>query len=113
VPSDAYIVDYNDYMFNPWQSGTKISAIPHPVVTLLVTETSGGVGYSWHQPQSSYVLVNNPPSAPPDLHAAYNNALNEVSFMDGHISYIKIYNDEMTISDSYDPILGYDYQWSK
>jgi hypothetical protein len=47
------------------------------------------------------------------LHAAFNDGLNEVSFVDGHTSYIKIYCDGMTLSAAYDPPDGYEYQWSK
>jgi len=112
LPSTAYIVDYSDYYFNPWLTGRKLTAIKHPSLTALVTETSAGVGYSWHQPQPSYVLVNNPPNSRPFLHAAYNNALNEVGYVDGHINYIKIYNDGMSLSGTYNPPAGYDYQWS-
>jgi prepilin-type N-terminal cleavage/methylation domain-containing protein len=113
LPSEAYIVDYSDYYFNVWLVSVKMSSVLHSTKTALVTETSAGVGYSWHKPQSHYVLVNNPPAAEPYLHAAYNDALNEVSFVDGHVSYIKIYNDGMTISSMYNPAPGYDYQWSK
>lgn len=110
-PSTAYIVDYSDYYFNVWLTGQKLTTVKHPGVTVLVMELSGEVGYSWHQPQPQYVLVNNPPNVPPYLHAAYNNAMNEVGYVDGHISYIKIYNDGMSMSCEYDPPAGYDYQW--
>ena len=112
LPSSAYIVDYNDYYFSSDLVGEKLSATKNPTVTVLVTEYTGCVGYSWHRPQSKYVLVNNWPDAQPYLHDAYNNALNEVSFADGHINYIKIYNDGISISCLYDPIPGYDYQWN-
>jgi prepilin-type N-terminal cleavage/methylation domain-containing protein len=111
-PSTAYIVDYSDYEFNPWMPGHKLSTIQHPSLTLLLVETSGGVGYSWHKPQSNYVYVNNNPDVTPYLHAAYNNAMNEAGYADGHINYIKIYNDGMSLSTAYDPPAGYDYQWS-
>jgi prepilin-type N-terminal cleavage/methylation domain-containing protein len=111
LPSKAYVVDYSDYYFNPRMKAKKASSIKHPSLTVLVTETSAGVGYSWHQPQSKYSLVNNPPNARPFLHAAYNNALNEVSFVDGHITYIKIYNDGVQLSAMYDPVPGYEYKW--
>ena len=113
LPSEAYIVNYSDYYFNPWVTGARLSAIAHPTKTVLVTETSAGVGYSFHRPQSHYVLVNNPPNTEPYLHAAYNDALNEVSFVDGHINYIKIYNDGMSMSGIYNPVPGYEYQWSR
>lgn len=109
--SEAYIVDFSDYEFNGWIPGMRLSSIVHPTKAVLVIETCAGVGFSWHNPQSHYVLVNNPPGAKPFLHAAYNNAMNEVNFVDGHISYIKIYNDGMTISDYYNPPPGYEYLW--
>jgi prepilin-type N-terminal cleavage/methylation domain-containing protein len=112
-PSEAYIVDYSDYYFNVWLTGQRLTSVAHGARTILVTETSADVGYSWHNPQSHYVLVNNPPSAPPFLHAAYNNAMNEASFVDGHLNYLKIFNDGMSLSGIYNPPLaGYDYQWS-
>lgn len=112
LPSTALILDYSDYRFDSWLTGQRITVIKHPTLTALVTETSAGPGYSWHQPQSQYVLVNNPANVEPDLHAAYNNAMNEVGHVDGHINYIKIYNDGMTISGAYNPPAGYDYIWS-
>ena len=102
-----------DYMFNGWLTGSSVSSVPHPALTVLVLGNLRRRRLFWHRPQSEYVLVNNPPGAPPYLHAAYNNALNEVGFVDGHVDYLKIYNDGMSMSDGYDPIPGYDYQWSK
>jgi prepilin-type N-terminal cleavage/methylation domain-containing protein len=110
--STAFIVDYSDYYDNEWLKGAKLSSIAHPTLSALVAETTAWVGYSWHQPQAQYVLVNNPPTTKPFLHAAFNNALNELSFVDGHISYIRIYNDGMSVSGIYNPIPGYDYRWS-
>jgi prepilin-type N-terminal cleavage/methylation domain-containing protein len=112
LPSTGYIVDYSDYYFNGWMRGQKMSAIKHPTMTVLVTEYSACVGFSWHRPQSKYWLVNNPPNTSPYLHYAWNNALNEAGFIDGHINYIKIYNDGMSRSSEYNPPDGYDYQWS-
>lgn len=108
--SGAYIVDYNDYFLNE-QGGVKLTSIKRPDITVLVAEYCACVGYSFHQPQSRYLLVNNFPDSPPSLHAAYNNAMNEVGYVDGHINYIKIYNDGITVSYFYNPIAGYDYQW--
>ncbi|HEX3628667.1 MAG TPA: prepilin-type N-terminal cleavage/methylation domain-containing protein [Verrucomicrobiae bacterium] len=109
--STAYIVDYTDYDFNGWLTGVRLTAIKYPSLTALGTEASAMIGYSWHQPQPKYDLVNNGPNAPPYLHAAYNNAMNEVSYPDGHINYIKIYNDGMSCSMEYNPPAGYEYQW--
>jgi prepilin-type N-terminal cleavage/methylation domain-containing protein len=112
LPSTGYIVDYSDYFFNDWVAGAKLTSVRHPGLTVLVAEYPACVGYSWHQPRSNYILVNNPPNVEPFLHAAYNNAMNEVGYADGHINYIKIYNDEISLSIVYNPPAGYDYQWS-
>ena len=111
-PSTELIMDYSDYMFNYWIRGTNMSSVVQPTRTALLVEFSGEIGYSFHQPQTDYVPVNNPPDVPPHMHSAFNNALNEVGFVDGHIDYIKIYNDGVSVSHSYDPPAGYDYQWS-
>jgi prepilin-type N-terminal cleavage/methylation domain-containing protein/prepilin-type processing-associated H-X9-DG protein len=47
----------------------------------------------------------------------FNDAKNVVSFVDGHVSYIKIYYDSSVNGGAsqaymYDPPAGYDYQWS-
>ena len=112
LPSEVYIEDYSDYEFNSRLRGAALTSIKHPAKTALLIETAAAVGHSWHDPQSHYILVNNPPGAMPHLHAVYNDALNEVAFVDGHLDYIKIYNDGDSISIMYDPPAGYDYQWS-
>lgn len=112
LASQASYMDYSDYTFNYWITGAKLSSVPHPTLTVLLMEESAVVGYSYHQPQSSYVLVNNRPGSQPFLHAAYNDAMNEISFADGHINYIPIYNDGETLSWAYNPPPGYVYQWS-
>lgn len=111
LPSTNPIVAYNDYMFNFNIMGVKLSSVVHPEMTALLTEYSGLIGYSYHQPQSGYVLINSPPSST-NSQSVYNNALNQVSFADGHVSYIKIYNNGQHISIAYNPPSGYDYQWT-
>jgi len=54
--------------------------------------------------------------------ATFNDAKNMVSFVDGHVNYIKIYwntnrvlsggTSYITTAADYDPPAGYDYQWS-
>jgi prepilin-type N-terminal cleavage/methylation domain-containing protein/prepilin-type processing-associated H-X9-DG protein len=109
LPSQSEFYDYDDYTFNGRLEGRKMGSIPHPVKTALVADFPAICGFSWHHPQPSDLTVY-------DIlwnqHKVYNNALNNVSFVDGHISYIKIYNDGKTISADYDPPAGYDYQWS-
>jgi hypothetical protein len=47
----------------------------------------------------------------------FNDAMDMVSFVDGHVSYIKMYwksgpPPTTLFSGDYDPPAGYDYQWS-
>jgi prepilin-type processing-associated H-X9-DG protein len=42
----------------------------------------------------------------------FNDAKNMVGFVDGHVSYLKIYYDGQKIAWAYNPPAGYDYQWS-
>lgn len=85
----------------PGVSGLKLSSIKHPARTLLVEESAAGNPYSWHQPK---VPVSNPENA------FFNNALDMVSFVDGHAGYVKMYWNTNDFSWLYDPPAGYDYQ---
>jgi hypothetical protein len=97
----------------PGISGRKLSSIKHPDRTVLIAEASAFVPYSWHQPK--------PPSIAPGGFElpAFNNAPNVVSFVDGHVSYVKMYwnsstnsNGYYSLASFYDPPAEYDYQWS-
>jgi prepilin-type N-terminal cleavage/methylation domain-containing protein/prepilin-type processing-associated H-X9-DG protein len=118
---DDPVFDYSSYAFNggdnatrtfggtnrfslPGLTGVKLSSVKNPVRTVLVAEASALVPWSWHEPSSRLV---------------FSDAKNMVSFVDGHVSYIKIYWDSTPFPDgglsfamSYDPPAGYDYQWS-
>ncbi len=108
------IADYSSYVFNagntvsnritgqtfPGISGRNLSSIKDPSKTALVYEYSAMVGFSWHQPLR-----------PPANEFGVNNAMSEMSFVDGHVNYIKIYwNGGWAFN--YDPPDGYDYKWS-
>jgi type II secretory pathway pseudopilin PulG len=117
---DEPFVDFSSYVFNggdnvtrplrigvitrPGLTGVKMSSVKHPSRTVLVAEASAPAPWSWHQPSPRLI---------------FNDAQNVVSFVDGHISYLKIYRDENTNSWPsrfyacfYDPPANYDYQWS-
>lgn len=108
--------DFSSYAFNggnartnsnaPGIAGRTISSIRNPVRTVLVAETSAFAPWSWHQPKKP-----SPGEAP-----MFNDARSMVSFVDGHISYIKIHwggnNPPGSLALHHDPPLGYDYQWS-
>ncbi len=97
----------------PGISGRKLITIKHPERTVLVADASAFIPYSWHQPQ------------PPTTNSQgfemplFNDAKNVVGFVDGHVSYTKIYWNNSTnfggyysFSFFYDPPAGYDYKWS-
>ena len=114
-------LDYSSYAFNggdnttqihkngsitrPGLTGVKMSSVKHPSRALLVTEGSAPAPWSWHEP-SPWLI--------------FNNAKNVVSYVDGHVSYIKIYRDDKGATNGpsrfyscfYDPPDNYDYQWS-
>jgi prepilin-type N-terminal cleavage/methylation domain-containing protein/prepilin-type processing-associated H-X9-DG protein len=85
----------------PGLGGAKLSAVKHPSRTVLIAETSALGPWSWHNPvpMTGDVLP-------------YCNARNNVSFVDGHVSYIKIYCHSNDCALHYDPPDGYEYQWS-
>jgi len=79
-------------------NGIKLSSVKHPSRTILITEGSAPAPWSWHEPQGDLL---------------YNDAKNLVSFVDGHVSYLKIYWDRPRFySAFYNPPEPYDYQWS-
>ncbi len=108
--------DYLSYALNggnartnsnaPGIAGRKLGSIKDPGKTVLVAESPAFIPYSWHQPK------------PPARNGApmFNNAMDIVSFVDGRVSYIKIYwsgNDPPgSLALHHDPPAGYDYKWS-
>jgi len=118
---DDPVLDYSSYAFNggdnstrtfgvtnkysmPGLTGVKLSSVKHPARTILVAEASALPPWSWHEPSSRLL---------------FNDAKDMVSFVDGHVSYIKIYWDStplpgggLSMALGYNPPAGYDYQWS-
>jgi prepilin-type processing-associated H-X9-DG protein len=124
---DVAAFDYSSYAFNggdnvtrtlregkrtsnltlPGLGNAKLSSVRHPDRTLLVVEFSALIPYSWHDPLSRGM-------ARLSHGTQYNDSRNVVSFVDGHVSYIKMY---LSYTNSgcaffYNPPAGYDYQWS-
>jgi prepilin-type processing-associated H-X9-DG protein len=82
-------------------AGQKLHTIVEPAKTVLVAEhTAFGGGSSMHDP---------PKSAGP-----VKDQRNQMSFVDGHVSYLKIFyiNEFGAQACFYDPPAGYDYKWS-
>jgi prepilin-type N-terminal cleavage/methylation domain-containing protein len=117
--------DYSSYMFNagnlfttnrayirPGIAGMTLSSIKHPSRTVLVTDAPALIPFSWHRPKRPFYFFST--SYCPNM--IFNNAMNMVSFVDGHVGYTKMYwNGTLGpagVSCAYDPPAGYDYQWS-
>jgi prepilin-type N-terminal cleavage/methylation domain-containing protein len=119
---DEPVFDFSSYAFNggdnatrtlkpfpkiivtrPGLTGVKMSSVKHPSRTLLIAEASALWPWSWHEPSPR---------------VQFNDAKNVVSFVDGHVSYIKIYwksthpSGTLSYAALYNPPSGYDYQWS-
>lgn len=111
-------VDFSSYSFNggdgrteaigtngvtitrPGLGNVKLNAVKHPGITVLIAEASAFAPWSWHEP--SHRLI-------------FNDAKNVVSFVDGHVSYIKIFKDDAPrkgLAIFYNPPASYDYQWT-
>jgi prepilin-type N-terminal cleavage/methylation domain-containing protein len=112
--------DYSSYAFNggnligdppavtppvPWPglAGWKLNAVKDSIKTVLAAEAPAILPFSWHESSAT---------------GHFNNARDTVSFVDGHVNYIKIYWDTNNAavghqeSWHYDPPAGYDYKWS-
>jgi prepilin-type N-terminal cleavage/methylation domain-containing protein/prepilin-type processing-associated H-X9-DG protein len=124
--------DYSSYVFNagnllpagrgtgkllawPGIAGMTLSSIKHPSRTVLVTEAPAIIPFSWHQPRKLLFWMMQSGGCSPTTF--FNNSMNMVSFVDGHVSYVKIYfqiptNSVDWFAGAYNPPDGYDYQWS-
>ncbi|MDB6121550.1 MAG: Type secretory pathway pseudopilin PulG-like protein [Pedosphaera sp.] len=86
-------LDYSSYVFNGCDNAgntnhlldTKLASVQHPSRTFLMGEWPIHWGYSWHK---SLTGTDN---------ITYSDAINNISFVDGHAQYIKLY---------YNPFLG-------
>jgi hypothetical protein len=100
--------DYTSYVFNgvnlpamPHIAGRTVSSIKEASRTLLTMEWTAHGPLSWHH---SLTGKQN--------HPFYNDAENVVGFVDGHVSYVKIYYDGVNAAYTRDPIPGYEYKYS-
>ena len=90
---------------NPGLGGVKLSSVKHPARTVLVAEIAAFGPWSWHDPSSHGVAH--------ESGTLYNDSKNVVSFVDGHVSYIKVHwNPGQEWAAGYEPPAGYDYQWN-
>jgi len=100
--------DFGSYVFNgvtlpgiPNIAGWELSAVKRPRQTLLVMEWTAHAPLAWHKSKTG---KNNMPF--------YCDAQNVVGFVDGHVSFSKIYYDGYNAAYTRDPIPGYEYQYS-
>jgi hypothetical protein len=100
--------DFSSYVFNgvtlpdmPNIAGRKLSSIKKTPQTLLVMEWTAHAPLAWHQSKTG---KNNMPF--------YCDAQSVTGFVDGHVSFSKIYYDGYNAAYTRDPIPGYDYQYS-
>ena len=119
-------MDYSSYAFNggnmfggtntsaarPGIAGLSLGSIRHPSKTILVAEIPALIPFSWHKPKHPlyWLDTQNCPNF------MFNNAMDMVGFVDGHVSYIKMYCNgwgPAAVSCKYDPPAEYDYQWSE
>lgn len=103
------VTHYSSYFFNgeaadkpETRMGQKpFSSVREPSRVVLLGELSGALGLSAHDRKEPY---------------QFNNARNVMSFVDGHVSYIRIYWNGVKgfdgIAAFYEPPGGYDYKWS-
>jgi len=105
--------DYSSYWYNGMNlpavfsvprlgiAGLKLASIKDPTKTVLVAEEPAFYPYSWHEPKLNQGLM-------------FNDAKDMVGFVDGHVSYIKIYwfKPAGLITCCTNPPAGYDYKWS-
>ena len=93
--------DFSSYAFNggdnvartffkktlayPGLGGVMLSSVKHPTRTVLVTEVAAFGPWSWHDPSSHGVAHKSG--------TLYDDSKNVVSFVDGHVSYIKIHRE--------------------
>ena len=121
---DSPDVDYSSYAFNGGDNmirkstaatnavsftllglaGVKLSDVKHPDRTILLAEFPALYPYSWHDPSSHGVAYLNG--------AVCLDSKNVVSFVDGHVSYIKMYCAYRVTACLTNPPAGYDYQWT-
>ena len=79
----------------PRITGKKLGAIRDPTKAVLTGEFTAFFGGSWHP------LKKEP----------YRDARSVLSFVDGHVAFIKIYWDGASPPTTYEPVPGYDYDW--
>jgi len=83
-------------------AGRRLATVRKPTRTAMVGEICGGLGVSWHDPEPGG--------------AQHFDAKAVAGFVDGHVSYIKIFWNGLGGLENfpfrYEPPASYDYQWT-
>ena len=88
-------------------SGRTLSSIKSPARTVFLLEAPASGPFSWHHPRRTLDRQNE----------RFNDAMNMLSFVDGHVSYLKIYWSDTTTNGASlsamheNPPAAYGYQW--
>ncbi len=100
--------DYGSYVYNgvtlpgaPNIAGWQLESVKLPQRTLLAMEWTAHAPLSWHESKTG---KENMPF--------YCEAQSVVGYVDGHVSFTKIYYDGYNAAYTRDPIAGYDYKYS-
>jgi len=121
VPAILSTWDFSSYAFNggdslarrfgkktvtyPGLGSAWLSSVKHPSRTALAVEIAAFGPWSWHDRESDGVAD--------ESGTLYNDSKNVVSFVDGHVAYIKMHwSPGQEASFMYESPAGYDYQWS-
>ena len=83
-------------------AGMRLESIAHPARTVLIAEAPAYAPYSWHQPKKPFS----------DQNSKFNDSKNVVGFVDGHVSYLKMFYDGDHFAWASNPPTKYEYQWS-
>ena len=121
--------DFSSYLFNagklfsykvngtnftrPGIAGLSLGEIRNPARTVLVSEIPAGIPFSWHSPKRPFYIISTKKCQKSMI---FNDAQDVVSFVDGHVSFIRMYWQPewppRHVAFDYDPPAEYDYQWS-
>ena len=101
---------YTSYIFNagnligtngyPGISGQSLAGIHEPSKTVLVCEAAAFTPFSWHNPKKQ------------SSDYRFKDSQNMLSFVDGHVQYVRMYWSGAGEAWQYDPPPNYDYKWS-
>lgn len=101
---------FTSYIFNagdlvgtngyPGISGESLAAMREPVKTVLVCEAAAFTPFSWHSPTKQ-------PSE-----YRFKDSKNVLSFVDGHVQYVRMFWSGVGEAWQYNPPANYEYKWS-